>query len=190
MKKQIFYLTTVLIAAAFCFTGCSTSTPAEQESEEQTSGILKGELATPQTLPEAILTVPSYLQGAETDGFIVVEENEASVTYQLNEKQQTETIDRVITQIQSSIHQVLTDKEYYPHITGISVNEDCTEFNVTFLSTDINIYETTLRMSLYIAGEKYQLYQGKPENEFHTVVNYIDDATGDIISTGSSVDLH
>lgn len=190
MKRQIQIQITIFTIFILACAGCTVSTPEDKKPEQETQAVLEGELARADNFHGGSLTVPAYLQGSETDGFLVVEETEDYITYQMDESQQTQAVDRMALNIRESINQVLADREFYPDITGISVNEDCTEFNVSFSGTDLNIYETTLRMSLYIAGEKYQLYQGKNKDELLTTVNYIDGATGELISTGNSKDLH
>ena len=84
---------------------------------------------------------------------------------------------------------MLTDKDYYPNITGISVNPECTEFNVTLSGRETSLYENVLPLSLCIVGDKFQLYQGKSEDELMTVVNYIDGNTGEIFVTTNSEDI-
>lgn len=64
-------------------------------------------------------------------------------------------------QIEDSINQVLADQEFYPNVTGISVNPVCTEFNVMLSSRELSLYENVLHMSLCIVGDRFQLYQGK-----------------------------
>ena len=64
-------------------------------------------------------------------------------------------------QIEDRINQVLADQEFYPNVTGISVNPECTEFNVMLSSRELSLYENVLHMSLCIVGDRFQLYQGK-----------------------------
>ena len=80
-------------------------------------------------------------------------------------------------------------------VTGISVNPECTEFNVTLSGRELNLYENVLPVSLCIVGDKFQLYQGKLESELMTVLNYIDEDSGGVkiekefnreIATGAS----
>lgn len=181
MKKNKTLTLTILIIISLLFAGCtkteSNNSEASIESSEE------------QFIPISELTVPSYLNGAETDSFSIVEEHEDSVTYHLDENQQTETLNKIAAQIKESLNQVVTDKQYYPNIVEISFNENYSICDVTFSGTEINTYETTLRMSLYIAGNKFQLYQGNPEASLLTVVNYIDDSTGEIFSAGDSGSL-
>lgn len=183
MKTNIIPTLIFLIIIAFSFTGC-----ANQESDTPETISAPAEEETLSLTLQSEITVPSYLNGTETDALPVLEKKEAAITYKLSEQQQTDIVALLTTQIEDSIAQVLADKQYYPSITDIMYNHDCTEFNVIF--SDIpSLYETTLRMSLYIAGDKLQLYLGKPAEELLTVVNYIDASTGEVFFTGSSADI-
>lgn len=44
-------------------------------------------------------------------------------------------------------------------------------------------------MSLCIVGDRFQLYQGKQENELMTVVNYIDGDSGEIFNSVNSQEI-
>ena len=109
--------------------------------------------------------------------------------YHLSGEEQSEKARQVAAQIEDSINQVLTDKDFYPNVTGISVNPECTEFNVVFSSQTLSLYENVLPMSLSIVGNRFQLYQGKQKEELLTVVNYIDAESGEIFNTFSSDEI-
>lgn len=204
MKTKTTLIMTNLIAASLLLAGCTpkessvsetlpVATSASETTSETTSEV---PLETPPASEEiavvysGTITVPSYLIGNETDLFAVTEAQEAFTTYELTEEQQAEAAALVRAQLKDSIDQVLADTTYYPNITDITYDEGCTVFQVFFSGTELNVYETTLRMSLYMAGDKLQLYQKGSSSELLTVVNYIDQTTGEIFSTGDSNDLH
>ena len=56
-------------------------------------------------------------------------------------------------------------------------------------SRELSLYENVLHMSLCIVGDRFQLYQGKREGELMTVVNYIDENTGEIFNTINSREI-
>lgn len=182
VQKLILFIL-VLLPTCLLLSGCSRQSAAvpetavlpAQETQEEIPLVYNGEL-----------TVPSYLQGEEAASFSIAEETEDSITYHLTKEQQTEAASLLAEQFKDSIDQVLADKEFYPHITGISINQNPTVIDVFFSDTQLNTYETTLRMSLYIAGDKLQLYHGIAADEILTTVNYIDQATGEVFSTGDS----
>lgn len=193
MKNKKLTILTILITIPLSFTGCANKeagadVPASADGE--IIAVFEDEPEKEDIIPINELIVPSYLNGDETEDFSIAEEGEDSVTYHLDEVQQAEAVDQVSSQLKDSVNQVLADKDFYPNITKISVSKNYSVFDVTFSGTEINTYETTLRMSLYIAGDKLQLYQGVPEDKLLTTVNYIDGETGEVFSTGDSSNLH
>lgn len=193
MKNKKLTILTILITIPLSFTGCANKeagadVPASADGE--IIAVFEDEPEKEDIIPINELIVPSYLNGDETEDFSIAEEGEDSVTYHLDETQQAEAVDQVSSQLKDSVNQVLADKDFYPNITKISVSKNYSVFDVTFSGTEINTYETTLRMSLYIAGDKLQLYQGVPEDKLLTTVNYIDGETGEVFSTGDSSNLH
>lgn len=189
-KKYIAIFMFILI----CCTGCGTSeTESAEETREETVSpsppTMEGTIETAENLPEKDITVPDYLKGEETEAFPAEEETDGDTVYHLTGEEQAEAAAQVASEIESSINEVLSNKDFYPHITGISVDEGCTEFNVTFTGRDISLYENTLQMSLCMVGNKFQLYQGKSEEELMTVVNYIDSSTGEVFFTAHSNDI-
>lgn len=195
MKNKKLTILTILITIPLLFTGCANKEANADASVsaptvEEITAVFEDEPKKEDIIPKNELIVPSYLNGAETEDFSIADEGEDSVTYHLDETQQAEAVDQVSAQLKDSINQVLADKEFYPNITEISVSKNYSVFDVTFSGTEINTYETTLRMSLYITGDKLQLYQGVPEDKLLTTVNYIDGETGEVFSTGDSSNLH
>lgn len=193
MKNKKLTILTILITIPLSFTGCANQeagadVPASADGE--IIAVFEDEPEKEDIIPINELIVPSYLNGDETEDFSIAEEGEDSVTYHLDEVQQAEAVDQVSSQLKDSVNQVLADKDFYPNITKISVSKNYSVFDVTFSGTEINTYETTLRMSLYIAGDKLQLYQGVPEDKLLTTVNYINSETGEVFSTGDSSNLH
>ncbi len=150
---------------------------------------LEGSIDEVGSLPGGDIIVPDYLQGDETASFSIISEGEGFTTYHLSSEERAKAAAQVTSQIQGSIGEVLSNKDCYPHITGISTNGDCSEFNVSVSGTGLTVYESALRMSLYIAGNRLQLYQGRDVPGLLTVVNYIDSGTGEVLSTGSSADM-
>lgn len=200
MNKLKIFLLLILVFIIIICTGCGSERPSAPSDGDDSSEIspvteespppaLEGTLAETPQFPDGSLNVPDYLQGDETENFSIIEETDNAVTYELSGEERSEAAAQIGLQIEESINQVLSDKEHYPGITGVSVNEDCTEFNVTFSGVSLSLYESTLPMSLYIVGNKFQLYQGTPEEELLTTVNYIDESTGEIFFTGTSLEM-
>lgn len=154
---------------------------------------MEGIIEIVEELPDRDIKVPDYL--AEGNEEEPNGENQDSVkggeepVYHSSGEEQAEKARQVAVQIEDSINQVLADKDYYSNVTGISVNPECTEFNVIFSGRKLSLYENVLHMSLCIVGDRFQLYQGKQENKLVTVVNYIDEDSEEIFNTINSREL-
>ena len=189
VKKQLFIIL-LLLAAALCM-ACgerteSKDTLAQEEMADGQSAVMEGTIDVADDLPERDIKIPDHLteesEGTGSEG------GEESV-YHMTGEEQAGAAREIAEQIEDSINQVLADKDFYPDIVGISVNPECTEFNVTFSGRELSLYENTLRVSLCIVGDRFQLYQGKGEDELLTVVNYIDADSGEIFSTMNSREI-
>lgn len=185
-----------LLAAAFLLgmllcVGCGseaennrTEEEAAGETAKEPSAEMAGSIELKEDLPDRDIQIPDYLKDADS-----AEQTEEETVLHLSGEEQAEQARRIAEHIEDSISQVLADKDFYPNITDISVNSECTEFNVTFSSREISLYENVLPMSLCIVGDKFQLYQGKTEDELMTVVNYIDKNNGEVFGTTNSADI-
>lgn len=185
-------LTTALLLGVLLCAGCGKEAAEDvknqeesvEEMPEELSSEMEGSIDVAQDLPDREIKVPDYLkESVET-----IEETEETSQH-LSGEEQAEEARQIADHIKESIDQVLTDKDYYPNITGITVNSECTEFNVTLSNRTVSLYENVLPMSLCIVGDKFQLYQGKTEDELMTVVNYIDESNGEVFATTNSRDI-
>ena len=192
-KMQLIWL----VSGVILCTACSGKSETESDVESE-SPVMEGTIEVTENLPDRDIEVPEYLreeteEKSYEDNFneknIDQEKSDDDHVYHLTGEEQMKNARQVAEQIEDSINQVLTDKDYYPNITGISVNSECTEFNVTFSSRELSLYENVLPMSLCIVGNRFQLYQGKQEDELLTVVNYIDADSGEIFSTINSKEI-
>lgn len=153
------------------------------DGADEAGVVLEGSIEVVEGLPDRDIKVPDYLGENEE------ELSAKEPVHHLSGEEQTEKARQVAAQIEDSINQVLADKDFYPNVTGISVNPECTEFNVTFSGRELSLYENVLPVSLCIVGDKFQLYQGKLESELMTVVNYIDEDSGEIFNTINSREI-
>lgn len=156
-------------------------------------------------LPDATITIPSTLVGNEADTLLPVapeadreqatpseEMDETAsaqapmVTYQMDGDTRAEVLNDIAKELEESVNAVLADKYYYPDITNISVNEDATEFTIFLNSDKPNLYESTLMLSFYTIGNKYQIYMGVPAEEAVTTVIYKNAETGEELARTDS----
>lgn len=150
---------------------------------QETDPMMEGAIEVVENLPDRDIKVPTYLMGENEEKLKEENYDGGDFVCHLSGEDQAEMARQTAKQIEDSISQVLTDKEHYPNIVKISVSPGCTEFNVAFSDRELSLYENVLHMSLCIVGDRFQLYQGKREDELMTVVNYIDAETGEIFNT-------
>lgn len=160
-------------------------------------------------LPDATITIPSTLVGNEADLLLPVspetppadsseesasyQETDSSqapmVTYHIDGDTRTELVNEITKELEESVSSVLADKYYYPDITDIQVNEDASEFTIFLSSDQPNLYESTLMLSFYTIGNKYQIYLGVPAEEAVTTVIYKNAETGEELARTDSTSM-
>lgn len=184
-------LAAVLVLAALFCAGCGREAEERiiadfaEDIPEKPSSVIEGDIELKENLQDRYIAVPEYLEDDDTEQT----QKGGETIRHLSGEEQTKEAGQIADHIKESVNQVLTDKDFYPHITGISVNPECTEFNVTLSSREVSLYENVLPMSLCIVGNKFQLYQGKDKDELMTVVNYIDGSNGEVFATANSKDI-
>lgn len=148
--------------------------PETEETETNTSG----------DAMEASQTGDStQISGTQTQ---VTTDDRGNVTVDFNGEDRTAVVNAVAQDLEASIASVLANDSVYPNLTDIKVNADCTEFTIYLNTNTPNPYESMLMMSFYVMGNKYQLYNGVPENEVLTTVVYVNSATGAELARTSS----
>lgn len=140
-----------------------TTSPAEETHSDTEAGSQEQEDSTSETASPEII--------GQLD-----EDN--NVTYQLDGNTRTQLINNMAAEIENSIGVILADKEYYPNVADITVNSDCTEFTIYLTVDSPNLYESTLMMSFYTLGDRYQIYKGASLENVKTTVVYINQQTG------------
>lgn len=204
MKKQLLLESTAFIlSCAFCFlTACGSDAASSADADPETRGTMIEEV---ENLPDATIKIPAPLVGDELtdalgdpDDQAVPDDQAASdpgepsdensrygqpdednnFTLDLTGEARTQILHDLAAEIQDSIDTVLADKYYYPNISDILVNGDCTEFTICLTTDAPNIYESMLMLSFYTVGDRYQIYNGVPMEDARTTVIYINVNTG------------
>lgn len=207
MKKMLLLKSTAFtLTCMFCFlTACGSDADSGADADSETRGTMIEEV---NDLPDATIKIPAPLVGDELadtlgdpdeeDPSDIPDEQDDSnsyeqadedfpygqpdednnITLELEGEKRTQILNDLAAEIQGSIETVLADKYYYPNISDILVNGDCTEFTIC-LTTDMpNIYESMLMLSFYTVGDRYQIYNGVPMEDAKTTVIYINTETG------------
>lgn len=179
-----------LLCALFCLCmslpGCGRAEGGEgnaMQSDDGEAGSLDGSSFT-----DAEISVPAGLVGDEVYGkhAAYTDEDGSHVVYALSGDERGDIVRGLSDELADSIEVILADDDRYPDIEGITANEDYTEFTIALTDGNMNIYESMLAMSFYIAGNKYQIYSGVSADDALTVVRYVDSATGNVVSETDS----
>lgn len=200
MKRRHLILLTLCISAVL--SGCAKSSDGNEDNSE-TASQYNTDSSNKDTYqdftppePEIIyedadITLPAGIVAGEIsdENISDIDEDTASVTYSLSGSERGEAINQISKEIEESISMILGDKDYYPNITSITPNENYTEFTITLSDENMNVYESMLLMSFYIAGDKYQIYNGVSSEDAVTVVRYVNSATGAVISETDSTSM-
>lgn len=173
MIKKHYLLQALLCVGILCFTTACGSKP-DGEPDNREAMIEEAE-----TLPDTEIKIPAALIGEELAD-IPVESTDAdnNVTYHLDGETRTELVSDLSSDIRTSIDTILAAKEYYPNVSDITVNSDCTEFTIYLTTDEPNLYESTLMMSFYTVGDRYQIYNGVPAEDAKTTVIYVNAESG------------
>ena len=187
-SKEAVFIISFMFMVALC-SACGGKTEKDHLDESgKTSAVMEGVVEIAENLPDRDIVIPEYLM-KDYERASGQTEPSGENMYHMTGEEQAMAAREIAEQIEDGINQVLADKDFYPNIVGISVNPECAEFNVSFSGRELNLYENTLRVSLCIVGDRFQLYQGKGEDELLTVVNYIDADSGEIFSTMNSREI-
>lgn len=157
-------------------------------------------------LEDADISLPEYLAGEEVEAYGLQEvsqtgngyavqagaaaEGDTNQTlYHVDGETRSKIVNETVAKIETQLETIVSDKEMYPLITDIEVEEDCTEFRIYMKEGEMNLYEMTLQMSFFILGNKYQIYAGKPVEEAVTTVVYIEKKSGREIYRADSTSM-
>lgn len=195
MKKKNIFLLFMLTLSISTLCGCinDSSKTAEANEPAESAPYVQEVII----LSDADITIPSALVGDEISKLAVEEPSttdeeslDNKTTLSLTGEERTSIVNDISSEITANITTILEDDDHYPNVSGITPNSDFTEFTISLRDGTMNTYESMLVMSFYMVGDKYQLYFGVPSSEVKTVVKYINDATGDVISESDSTSMN
>lgn len=207
MKKK---LVSILLSLCLCcsVTACGNSGSVEKsdgnavsESAEQTTEEKsKEELSVDKNLLSVEVTLPASLAGesgntvltdeAKSHGVKDITENpDGSITMKMSKSAHKELLDSIKISINESINEMLANEENCPSFESITYNDDVTVFEVKVDSATYNSIQSFSALSFYVMGNLYQAFNGVPEAELKTVVNFADKDTGEVLNSGDSTSM-
>lgn len=188
MKK----INKLITATSLCILLCSGCSPTQQAPVTPEVSV---DLSEKQQVSQsdADITIPSILIGDEisqiqADG-TAADNGDGTVTYSLKGDEIDSILYQIEQNISDSIQDILDNDDYYPNITAITHDADCTSFTISLADGQMSIYESMLVMSFYTIGNRYQIYSGIPADQAVTTVIYINDADNAVISKTDSTSV-
>lgn len=114
--------------------------------------------------------------------------SDGSVTYVMSKSTHKKLLNELKKSADESIDEMLSDGSV-PSIVSISYNDDVTQFDVKVDAGSYTGLESLVVLPCYVYGNLYQIVNGVPEGEIKTIVNFVDNETGEIIDSGDSTSI-
>lgn len=198
MKKWITMLLVCALAASLCACGSpAKSEPANAPAAaESAQGTDSGKVDVDQKLLSVEITIPADLMGETTQAdldaqvssgaYLSAKRNDdGSVTYKMTKAQHQEVMDSIRKTIMDALDEMVASQDYT--FTKIEPNADFTKFTVTTTASELNIAESFSVMAFYMYGGMYSVFNGTEAENI--AVDFVNEATGQVISTANSRDL-
>ena len=172
----------------------SQTAVAEESTAKESEGLSVDEnlLTVEVTMPAAFFEdeTPEEIQAsAKEAGFLSCTVNsDGSVTYKMTKGKRTEMLQNYKKEIDSTIQEYTSGGENAPQsFKSIAYNDKVTQFDVRVDRTayENSWFDSLYAMGLYMLGGYYQILDGVPNDQVDVIVNFIDDATGEVIESGS-----
>lgn len=130
------------------------------------------------------VTIPDYGFGEDDESNVpeakeTVVNEDGSKTYTLTEKQQKEWKKALKANFDDYIKDILDDDANYPNVEDITYNDDMTEFEVDFNSTDLSQSEVFLGYIALFTAPAYQQVNGVAEKDVDYKLTVKDSSSGE-----------
>lgn len=169
MKKFISFI--LAFTMAFSFAACGSS-----DVEIICPADFVDEGTTQESLDAAVSSAKYKSATLNEDG---------SVTYVLSKSAHKELMEMTRAEFKNAFDEIIADETN--SIVAISVNDDYTEFKIELSTESVGFYETFAVLIFYMYGGLYNVWNGTPAENI--CVNYISQATGEVIETYNSIDI-
>ncbi len=198
MKKKLLLL---LLSSMLLLSSCGSKQPSNTSTEpSNTTGTETNGSdmdSADQKEEDITLTIPAEYIGEQTqedldqlaqkyDFESITLNDDGSATYTMTNVQHQKFLDEYKQQIMNSIDEMIAS-ESYPNFTNIETNDNFTEFTITTKSTELDMAESMSVIAFYGYGGIYSIFSGETVDNIS--VTFINEETGDVISSSNSKDL-
>lgn len=184
MRRKIACL---LLAGMLAFSGCGSKGADDAASG---SGKSDADIMVEVEMPAAYVggqTQEDLDKLAAEYGFESVALNEdGSATYKMTKQQQDVFLEEYREQIRGLLDDMVASADY-PNITKVESNDNFTEFTVTTKNKELDVNESVSSIVFYGYGIIYGIFSGEESDNIS--VTFLNEETGDVISTSNSKDM-
>lgn len=181
----------LIVSAAFALSGCAasgddaangpTGSPAAIEVEEE---LVTVDVRIARSLLDqnGSLTDQEIVAGAKEKGIAAAVEGDA-VVYTMTKPQRDEMLAQMRSSAQDAADELIADNSN--SVTAVEFNDSMTSFKVSVDTARYGALESLLALGFYVQGALYQQFNGVVPDDIDVIVEFVDDATGEILDTGS-----
>lgn len=184
-----------MVGAALVLSGCSgggddaasssSASPAAIEVEEQLATV-DVRIASSLLDQSGSITDEEIVAGASENGIVAVVDGD-TVVYTMTKPQQEEMLAGMRASAQGAADELIADETN--SVTAVEFNDSMTTFQVSVDAARYGALESFLALGFYIQGALYQQFNGVAPDDIDVIVEFVDDATGDVLDTGSYQDM-
>ncbi|MDZ8275372.1 hypothetical protein R2Q81_05320 [Microbacterium aquimaris] len=184
-----------IVGAALALSSCSgvgedvasssSASPAAIEVEEQ---LVTVDIRIARSLLDqsGSLTDEEIVAGASENGIAAVVDGD-TVVYTMTKLQRDEMLAGMRSSAQDAADELITDETN--SVTTVEFNDSMTAFQVSVDAARYGALESLLALGFYIQGALYQQFNGVGPDDVDVIVEFVDDATGEVLDTGSYQDM-
>ena len=203
MKKVLALLMSIIML--YSLTGCGDTTNNENaainietdsntETEENTEnsasiqvdeGFLNVDVTLAATFFEG-MTEEEIKKSAEENGYSNCTVNEdGSVTYTMSKTKHQEMLDDFKASMDETVTELLDGEEKVASFVSIEYNDDFSQVDIYVDATAYTTWDSLHALTFYMTGVYYQSFAGMATDEIDVIVNFIDNATKEVMETAS-----
>lgn len=162
-------------------TGVSTSTPGAIQVDE---GLVTVDLTIARSLldPEGALSDDEIVTSASEKGITARVEGE-SVVYTMSKAQRDAMLAEARASAQKAVDELIADDTN--SITAVEYDDAMTKFRVSVDAARYTQFESFYVLAFYMQGALYQQFSGVAPDDVDIAVEFVDQATGEVLDTGS-----
>lgn len=115
--------------------------------------------------------------------------DDGSVTYTMSKKKHAEMLNEMKASFDEMIAGYLDGEDKVASFVDIQYNDDFSKIDIYADAEQYTMWDSLYALTFYITGAYYQAFAGVANDDIDVVVNFIDNATKDVLDTASYKDF-